>query len=472
MENWLDSYSMMLNSKPFEIKEKKGALIGFNVNIDKIIEINPTIIMNIVTPKISNQLDLTKDSPTNIESVADFLSCLFHSIEHEKADEVLTNSKQLANWIETTFKIKAVKIGGQAGIIANLYSMIGLKKVLLSLPAPSVELTRLLNPNILTILKDDSGYSIDKISKINNKMEMPINHYVFEFTKGTYVIGPHTIKCKRANRFILSHDEINNQLMFNKGFVDYCDEFLSEYSLAIISGFHLINQKTNPSQTFYDAIKPIETMLKKWKRSNSLLCLHLEIASTKDIELRKTIVNTLFPIINSIGLNEQELISFIEVLNPKIAYEMQESLESVLVFKALNMILQKYPNLRIHFHYLGYFLILSKPVEQERAMIRKKGLLLSSLLASIRAKGMEITSLDEIREAFLDISKKGLESLKHLQDYLVSEYQEQGNLLTDGIFKSPFFSLIGVPTIIVKNPKLTVGLGDLISSISIFYETQ
>lgn len=472
MKNWFDSYSMLVKSTPFEIEKKHGVIIGFNVNIDKIIAVNPLIVSKIIMSDIISKIELKKELPLYIENNIDFLSWLFHSIEFEKADEIVTNSKSLIDWIENTFDIKDIRIGGQAGIIANLYSRLGLKPVLLSLPVQTVELTNLLHQNILTVLKDDSGYSVDKISNIKNTVGKPISHYVFEFAKGTYDVGKHTIECKRDNRFILSYDEINTQLRFNEGFVDYCDNFISEYSLAIVSGFHLIHQKLNSFSSFYDIIEPVEKMFKKWKNLNPSLCLHLEIASTKDKELRKTIINNLFPVVDSIGLNEQELTSFIEVINPEIAQQMQESKDSVLVFKALYMILENYPNLRIHFHYFGYFLILSAPIEQEMTLIRKQGLLLSSLIAAIKATGTEITSLNQIQNVSLNITEEGLKSLEHLHEYLINQYPTDDNLYVNGFFNSPFFSLVGIPTIIVKNPKTTVGLGDHISSISIIYEIQ
>ena len=150
---------------------------------------------------------------------------------------------------------------------------------------------------------------------------------------------------------------------------------------------------------------------------------------------------------------------------------MKKSLSSILVFEALNRILCAFPNLRIHFHYLGYFLILSTPIKQEKALIRKNGLILSSLIAAIKATGREIVSLKEIADVSLDFSSEGFESLENLQEHLIKfSCITQDKLHVDGIFHSSSFSLIGVPTIVVQNPVTTVGLGDHISSISIFYE--
>lgn len=472
MKSWFDIYSKILNSKLFKFEEKKGVIVGFNANVDKIIEINPKKILQIISPEIINQINLNRIPSSCVENQIDFFSSLFNSIKYGKADEFLTDSKRLSTWIENVFEIKKIKIGGQAGIIANLYNKLGLKHVLLSLPILNKTLISLLDPNILTILKNRSSYSINLISTINIFEEQPIFHYVFEFVRGTYLVGKHKIDCPRDNRFILSYDEINTQLKFNQGFIDYCDEFLLDYSLAIISGFHLINIKRDSSQSFYDVIRPVEIMLKKWKITNPSICLHLEIASTKNIKLRQCIVETLFPLVDSIGLNEQELMSFIEILNPELSNQLRNDLNSIIVFKAINEIFQRYSHLRIHFHYLGYFLIISRPIDIKKAQERKKGLILSSLYAAVKANGLDITSAKDIRNIPLDISVDGYDELKKLQTYLKSHFSIEKSLHTSGLLFAPSFCLVGVPTIVVTHPKELVGLGDLISSISILHEIQ
>ena len=228
----------------------------------------------------------------------------------------------------------------------------------------------------------------------------------------------------------------------------------------------------NPSMTLPEITHPIESMLMKWKEINPHLFIHLEIASTKDMKLRKTIMNTFFPLVDSIGLNEQELISFVEVINPDHAIKMLKSLNPLLIFEALKLIFDRYPNLRIHFHYLGYFMILSKQISNEESVKRKEGLILSSLLAALKVKGNETISIEEIGSIPLELSTKGVLHLKQVYRYLGKTYPE--GFFTDevGVFHSPSFSVVGMPTIVVENPKKTVGLGDLISSVSILHESQ
>ncbi|TFG11085.1 hypothetical protein EU534_00050 [Candidatus Heimdallarchaeota archaeon] len=473
MENWLDTYFDVLNAKLYEIKRDTGVVLGFNVNIDKIIKISSNTFAGIITPEVANQLNL-EEYPTHniIENRLDFLSCLLQSIKYERADEVITNSQELCNWVEETFQVEESKIGGQAGIIANLYNELGMKQVLLSLPHLNNELYSLLNTDILAISEEGNDYSINKISSPNSDVKLPIYHYVFEFEPGSYIVGDYTIENRRANRFILSHDMINTKLEFSKGLLVHCDKFINRYSLAIVSGFHLVNKTMNSSMSFSEIFQQIKSMLIRWREINPDLCIHLEIASTRDQELRRTIVSILFKLVDSIGLNEQELISFIEMINQELADDLKKHLTPISVFNALKQILDKYPNLRIHFHYLGYFMILSKPITSKYAIKRRRGLILASLLAAIRVKGLDTISLEDVSNIPLDISIKGSRDLDLLYQYLKANYSEGINQNEMGVFYSHFFTLVGIPTIVVNKPKRTVGLGDLISSISILYESQ
>ncbi|GAG83375.1 unnamed protein product, partial [marine sediment metagenome] len=64
------------------------------------------------------------------------------------------------------------------------------------------------------------------------------------------------------------------------------------------------------------------------------------------------------------------------------------------------------------------------------------------------------------------------EELKKLHFHLESQFEVKGNLYETGIVETPFFSLVGIPTILVIDPQKLVGLGDTISSIAILFDTK
>jgi len=472
MENWHEAYKNELSSLLDNIIPKKGVIVGFNVNIDKIIEIFPEKLANLISAESDFVFNEETIPPKIIESPKDLLIRLILSIQNGKADEILITSKKTNDWIEKNFVISKVKLGGQAGIIANLLRKINLNQVLLSLPAYNSVLSELLDSRILTVVEKNDGFSVQEIKNLDLVEGNNISHYIFEFKAGEYIIGKHRLLCKRANRFIVSFDNVNSLLKFNKGILEGCSHFIQDYSLAILSGFHLVNTDLNTSHSYRDVILPIVKMISKWKENNPNLFIHLETASTQDIKLREVIIELIFPLVDSVGINEQELLSFVEVLNSDVAISMQKDMSSLKLFEGMQVLFNKFPDIRIHLHNLGYFLILSNLRDIDEINRRKRSLIHASLFAAAKAQKGVIDSVSDISDVSIDLSTSGYEELRKLHSYIQSKYSVTGNLIKDGYLSTPSFTLTGIPTIVIKNAAELVGLGDTISSISVLMDIE
>ena len=134
------------------------------------------------------------------------------------------------------------------------------------------------------------------------------------------------IKAPIANRFIMSHDIANSALNTLEAFIgkkrfnlpifslhlsknfsiiDY--GFLEETiafkpDLIVVSGFHLLDSQ---DEGFWQ--KRIKDAAVSFSRLPQSVPVHLELASMSHCPVMVTIVQQLFPLVNSIGLNEQEL---------------------------------------------------------------------------------------------------------------------------------------------------------------------
>ena len=466
-ETWKNSYLEALKLIDDSILSK-GVILGFNVNIDKVIKITPETLSNIPqTARIENQLS-DHNNPKIITNIEELLICLLQSIIEGKADEAHICSDEVAIWIEETFVISKTVIGGQAGIMANLLRKIEVNPVLLSTPISSLNLNKLLDPSIInpTTNYDTSRLESEQISE---KIE-PITHYVFEFSTGKYRVAERIINCKRPNRFIGSYDKVNSLLMFSEEFSEYSINHISDYALCVIAGFHLINFETNSSKSYAEVFEPILTLLNKWKERNPLLIIHLELAAVRDRNLKQAIIDNLFPVIDSIGLNEQELISFLHCIDKPLSVSIHSTISSINLFKGMHAIFSKFPHIRLHLHYLDYFLLLSPLISEESALIRKNSLLISSLFAAVKAKYGSIDRQTDVKLIDNNISKKGLRELQDLENYLKSEWDSDTSLINTGYMQTKSFTMFGIPTIVILSPLHLVGLGDTISLISILYE--
>ena len=149
METWKNSYLEALKLIDDGSICSKGVMLGFNVNIDKVIKVTPEILSNITqTTRIEGRLS-DNSSPKKITNIEELLICLLQSIDEGKADEVFISSDEIAIWIEENFVISRTVVGGQAGIMANLLRKIEVSPVLLSTPISSPNLVELLDPSII-----------------------------------------------------------------------------------------------------------------------------------------------------------------------------------------------------------------------------------------------------------------------------------------------------------------------------------
>ena len=471
MSNWEEIYLNFDSDNINQLlNQVKGVIVGFNVNVDKIIEITPEVLKQVISK--SNYITdfLQEKDLAVISSIEDFFSLLIQSIKESKANEKLLFSKKIHQWIENTFSVKHTTIGGQAGIMANLLKKMGVNQVLLSLPSFDESLLKLLDPSLQVIVEEKNNYIIKTIKDIHGIELNTAIHYIFEFKPGLYTINNKKIECNRSNRFIVSYDFINSKLEINEGFYKYSKEHIQNYSLAILSGFHLINPDIEPTKSYLDTISPVSKLITKWKKTNPELLIHFEVASTTDIKLIQLIVDEIIPSSDSIGLNEQELLDFLQIIDSQTYSSLRKDLSAVNLFKGMLSILSNFPHLRIHLHYLGFYLVLSSPIKEQQIQRRKESLIFASLNAARKAEKGEIEFCDILPVSTYQVSKEGIKQIITLENYLDQEFQVVSNFSQTGYFNNSNFTLIGIPTIVIEKPQQVVGLGDTISLISVLFD--
>lgn len=469
METWNKLYSSTIESFLLRKRKLQQVVMGFNVNIDKVIRIRPDTLQGLKSKNLDEIL-LQKEVPMDINSIESFILCLLSAIEGGKADEKLIVAEDVCDWIENTFVVDEIKIGGQAGIMANLLTKLELADVLLSLPVYDASFVGLLHDRINIPFESNGKCSVQPITKLQGFEKKRFIHYIFEFDKGIYYLATsNSIECLRQNRFIASHDTVNSLLEIKNCFKKYSLENIQKYSIAIVSGFHLLNPEMQDNTTYYDIIAPIISMFKEWKKTNPDLKIHLEFAATRDKELIKAIFQRLLPLVNSIGLNEQELLSILETTNVTTYKKLRKEMSSVNLFEGILNIWVKYPHLRIHLHYLGYYLTISSRLHEKHAIKRKQALILSAVFAAVKAKNGSICSINEINNVLCSVSKSGYEEIEGLLSFLKSEYKSIDEI-EDGIMSTDSFTVIGIPTIIVKSAQQLVGVGDTISVLALLLE--
>ena len=95
------------------------------------------------------------------------------------------------------------------------------------------------------------------------------------------------------------------------------------------------------------------------------------------------------------------------------------------------------------------------------------GMQLAAVIAAAKAGTGSIDNQEALLWAKdLEVSDVGLNELQALSNFLNKE-NDTNSFMETGIFNTPEFDLIAVPTILIDKPKTLVGMGDTISSISL-----
>lgn len=217
-------------------------LCGYNVNIDSVYRISGAEISELLMAfERTEILEKIRNPPGKILSASDFVAGLAYCMKNGCGAEWLVFEKSVFEFLKNRYFQKSlVRMGGNAGIMANALSEIG-ARVVPNVAVPS-------KPSFLYFqkkavyfpdaplqieeepekekLKTESGKNTyDKYNTRNTHASFssqdPI-HFVFDFSEGeTFSLYGTEIRVPRENRFIATCDHLNFRLFTSSAFEDY-----------------------------------------------------------------------------------------------------------------------------------------------------------------------------------------------------------------------------------------------------------
>ncbi|WP_209477200.1 ADP-specific glucokinase [Thermococcus stetteri] len=441
---WNGLYSSAFERVRSSIGGVGTVLLAYNTNIDAIKYLDrEDLEARIERAGVKEVLPYSEELPKRIESIQQLLGSILWSIRRGKAAELFVES------CSTRFYMKRwgwdeLRMGGQVGIMANLLGGVYGVPVIAHVPQLSKLQAGLFKDGPIYVPKAESG----KINLVHPRDfeadEENCIHYIYEFPRGFRVFE---FEAPRENRFIGSADDYNPNVVVRQEFEEHFEEIAEKAELAIISGLQALTEENyrGPFETIRAHLEVLE------ERG---IPAHLEFAFTPDETVRKEILGLLGKFW-SVGLNEVELASIIEVMGEKAIAERllaHDPVDPVAVTEAMIKLAEKTGVRRIHFHTYGYYLALTN----YRGEFVRDALLFAALAAAAKAKLGDVGSIDDIVKA-MDVPVN--EKARGIEEALAKEYGMEG-----GIAEISGYQLSFVPTKIVAKPRSTVGIGDTISS--------
>ncbi|XP_042329423.1 ADP-dependent glucokinase isoform X2 [Sceloporus undulatus] len=381
-----------------------------------------------------------------LHSTADLKEAFIYFMRNGAAAErFFSDSDSFHQIAQTASKYPGAQlyVGGNAALIGQKLATNPDLKVLLCGPI-GPKLHELLDENV--IVPPESMQEIDEF------------HLILEYQAGEEW---GKVRAPNANRFIFSHDLSNGAMNMLEVFVSSLEEFHPD--LVVLSGLHMMEGQTKEirQRRLLEAVASISDI-------PSDVPVHLELASMTDPDLMSEIIHQVFPLVDSIGLNEQELLFLTQAASgPHASVASWNGIPDVgVVSDILFWILKEHGRTarkasdltRIHFHTLAYHILATVDGYWANQV--------AAVAAGARAAGMQACATQTIDasrvflKAPLEFDTSKMEEASRVSlnpGEPVSEWHRDG------------ITFHYTPVLVCKDPLRTVGLGDAISAEGLLY---
>lgn len=290
-------------------------LCGYNVNIDSVYRVSGTEISELLkTFEAGEILYKIENPPGKIFSESDFVAGLAYCMKNGCGAEWLVFEQSVFEFLKSHYFGKSlVRMGGNAGIMANALSQLGASKVIPNVAVPSKTQLSLFSkqaiyfPDTFALLEKNSEIAPEVNQGVTSNSQEPI-HFVFDFSEGeTFFLYGTEVRVPRENRFIATCDHLNLRLFVNPAFEQYALQHICEIDGVLISGFHLLIENYPNGLTYKTILDDTLNQLRSWKARNNRLQIHLEFGHFASKEIANSVFLKFAKFSDSLGMNEDEL---------------------------------------------------------------------------------------------------------------------------------------------------------------------
>ena len=290
-------------------------LCGYNVNIDSVYRISGAEISELLeTFEEAEILDKIENPPGKIFSESDFVAGLAYCMENGCGAEWLVFEQSVFEFLKSRYFGKSlVRMGGNAGIMANALSQLGASRVIPNVAVPSKTQLSLFSkkaiyfPEAPTQIMENARKETEENKGAFSSSQEPI-HFVFDFSEGeTFSLYGTEVRVPRENRFIATCDHLNLRLFVNPAFEQYALQHACDLDGILISGFHLLLENYLNGRTYKTILDDTLSQLKSWKTRNNKLQIHLEFGHFASKEIANSVFLKFAKLSDSLGMNEDEL---------------------------------------------------------------------------------------------------------------------------------------------------------------------
>lgn len=402
---------------------------GFTANVDRVIDLTPDLVAALVE---GQRLDVNRPPAKIVASVSDLLTTVVHHVADGTGTDVPVGNPAVQAWLLDRVAGRD-QVGGTGAQAANTLARLGFR-TLLHVPSMSPLQARVLDASGRILVPGDGVPR--SVADAVDSAAPTMWHVALEYPAGLSfrahgrpVVAPH------PNRVIVSYDPVNAAFSVAPDFVGAVANPGNGVRRLLLSGFSQLIAATARDHSLAETT----TALGRWRASRSDLVAHLELGAAPEEGLLISVMETLGPRVDSVGLNSDEMGDLLS------AWGMRTDLTAGNLPPVLHELRRRIPVARLGLHSLEF--CLTSTIRDPE--VERDALLFASLVASTRARIGTFPTFADLAETLAASSphRGGLAILRSLG-------------LKEGIGRDGVAWLVCVPTLTVERPTAAVGLGD------------
>ncbi len=440
-------------------------LAAFNATVDNVKFLRPRDFAKIgALPLTFSRASL----PDKVLSPADFACALAACAASGKAVH-LPGSPSAFAWFKKFFGAPDTRIlGGQAGNAAN---------ALAALDADSSVYPALLSPRQaelfgnrvrVPVISGSGKLSLIPARRAGRRGDETLESWIFELAEGAELrVNGKKIRVPRANRLIVSSDSPRFRPVFPRAFEPLLPQLGRRFHAAFLSGYFYVRD----AETLAQAAAQARVLRENGVRT------HWEYVPAQSPRFEKRILLEVGGSVDSVGFNEVELGRALRALGfEREAKAIVERDNAAAVFVGVRRLMKTLRVRQVQVHSLGYSIVVlnkgkcgngGESAGRADAVAARDACVFASLVTALKAaKGAAPVSRgDVLRVPALNVGNSELEQLRVFASNFSFGKSEARGFLQDGVAEFKDCFAVVVPAPVTPKPKLTVGLGDVFSSV-------
>lgn len=435
---------------------KLSVYTAYNTNVDAITFLKGETVQKLIDEFGAEAVrKRMEEYPREINEPLDFVARLVHALKTGKPMAVPLVNEELHAWFDSRFKYNVERMGGQAGIIANLLANLYFRRVIVYTPHLAKKQAEMFvdRPNLFYPVVEDGRLTFKHPREAYRENDPIKVNRIFEFRAGTtFKLGNETITVPFSGRFIVSARFESIRIYTEPELKPFLPEIGLQVDGAILSGYQGIKLRYSDGKDANHYLREAKKDILLLKREKDVK-VHLEFASIQNRELRKKAIYNLFPLVDSVGMDEAEIAHVLNALGySKLSDRIftYNRIEDTVLGGKILLDEMNLEVLQIHtIYYIMYITHADNPLSEDEL---RRSLELATTLAAARASLGEIHSPEDFNIGLnVPYNERG--------EYVKLRFEEAKRRL-----RTKEYKVVIIPTRLVKNPVSTVGLGDTISA--------